>query len=228
MTQMVQVSVIIPAYNMAHYLGEAIQSVLDQTYPIHEVLVVDDGSQDNIASVVASFPEVQLITQAHANTSVARNAGVAHASGNLVAFLDADDTWLPGKISLQVDVLQNNPSSVAVFCMIQNFFSPELNDKQRAGLVCPPEPMEGISATAMLIRRDAFAQVGPFDPDLMTSQFIEWWIRFNDAGFDYHVVPLSLVQRRIHLSNTTRTRREVVHQNYLNIARRVIQRRKSD
>lgn len=222
-----RVSIIIPCYNMAHYLLEAIQSALDQTYPVHEILVVDDGSQDNSAEVAASFQAVRVIHQVHANLSVARNTGVAHASGNLISFLDADDVWMPEKTALQVDVLQKEPSCSAVFCMVQNFISPELDHEQRDGLHCPPEPMLGISATAMTIRREAFEQVGPFEPKLMTSQFIEWWTRFNDAGLKYQVLPMPLVRRRIHLSNTTRQQREVVHQNYLKIARLAIQRRKN-
>jgi glycosyltransferase involved in cell wall biosynthesis len=96
------VSVIIPAYNQGHYLGEAIQSVLSQTYQDFEVLVIDDGSTDNTAEIARSFsdPRIQYIYQDNRGLSGARNTGIRHARGEYLTYLDSDDQFLPEKLEL--------------------------------------------------------------------------------------------------------------------------------
>lgn len=151
-----RISVIIPAFNAALYLGEAIESVLDQSTPADEIIVVDDGSDDDTAGVADKFSRVHVIRQPNQGCAVARNTGIAASSGEWLAFLDADDLWLPEKLSLQADYLKNNPSCPAVFGVVHCFISPEIEEKQKAKLFCPEKPMNGIGAGAMLIRREAF------------------------------------------------------------------------
>ncbi|MFO7570008.1 MAG: glycosyltransferase family A protein [Smithellaceae bacterium] len=221
-----RISVIIPAFNAALYLGEAIESVLAQTIPPDEIIVVDDGSDDDTAGVAEKFSRVHVICQQNQGCAVARNTGIAAASGNWLAFLDADDIWLPEKLAFQSDYLKLNPSCQAAFGMVENFFSPELDSKQRERLYCPADQMSGIHAGAMLIRRDTFFQVGEFNPSMRMSQFIEWFTRFSDSCRDYHVLPELVLLRRVHLNNTTALRRDEVHKNYLKIARSRILRSK--
>lgn len=103
------VSVVIPAYNAARYVGEAILSALTQTHPPEEVIVVDDGSHDETATMVgARFPQVELLTQPHRGVSAARNRGWRAARGLFIAFLDADDRYLPDKLESQVHMLESN------------------------------------------------------------------------------------------------------------------------
>ena len=98
-----RVSVVIPTYNRAGFVREAIASVLEQDYPDVELIVVDDGSCDDSAAVVGSFgPAVQYLWQENRGVSAARNRGVAASTGGLIAFLDSDDLWLPRKVSEQV------------------------------------------------------------------------------------------------------------------------------
>lgn len=107
-----RVSVVIPAYQASRTLGRALESVRAQTRPADEVVVVDDGSRDGdeLAAVAASFgPSVRLIRQDNAGAAAARNAGIDAASGDLIAFLDADDYWEPDKLRLQLDVLAVHP-----------------------------------------------------------------------------------------------------------------------
>jgi glycosyltransferase involved in cell wall biosynthesis len=100
------VSVIMPAYNTARYIREAIDSVLDQDYPSKELIVIDDGSTDGTLEVLRSYGDrITLIEQRNQGSAVARNAGLAAARGECIAFLDSDDIWLPGKLRLQVDHL---------------------------------------------------------------------------------------------------------------------------
>src|SRR5262249_58180797 len=110
------VSVIIPAFDRATWVGEAIASVLAQTYPHLELIVVDDGSHDATSEVVQELGQaLTYIRQAHAGVSAARNRGVAASRGVMVAFLDSDDLWLPRKIAAQVALLQQQPQTQACY-----------------------------------------------------------------------------------------------------------------
>src|SRR5436305_1935247 len=102
------VSVVMPAFNAEAFVAEGIESVLAQDYECVEVIVVDDGSTDNTSAVASRYP-VKCIAQKNSGIAAARNAGVAVSRGSLVAFLDADDIWLPGKLSTQVAYLLKHP-----------------------------------------------------------------------------------------------------------------------
>ncbi|MHC5141971.1 MAG: glycosyltransferase family 2 protein, partial [Planctomycetota bacterium] len=105
-----KISVVIPAYNAEKHIARAIESVLAQTRPADEVIVIDDGSSDATAEVVRSFGDkVIFIQQENAGASVARNAGIEAATSDWIAFLDADDEWLPNKLQLQVEHFKRNP-----------------------------------------------------------------------------------------------------------------------
>ncbi len=109
-----KVSVVIPTYNRAHCVGEAIESVLAQTYKDFEIIVVDDGSTDNTAEVLARFGDrIRVIRQENSGVSAARNAGIRAARGEWVAFLDSDDVWESEKLKIQVDDLKKYPDAVA-------------------------------------------------------------------------------------------------------------------
>ena len=111
-----RVSTIIPAFNCARYLPHAIQSVLAQSSPVHELIVVDDGSTDDTAAVVRGFPSVVYVRTPNQGAAAARNTGLARATGDAFAFLDADDAWYPGKLELQMRVLEAHADVQAVCC----------------------------------------------------------------------------------------------------------------
>ena len=110
------ISVIIPTYNRAHVVGRAVRSALAETLPGDEILVVDDGSADGTEGVIREFnhPRIRFIRQANAGAGAARNRGTQEAGKDLVAYLDSDDEWLPGKIALQRRFMENQPD--VLFC----------------------------------------------------------------------------------------------------------------
>lgn len=107
------ISVIIPTYNRVKTIHRALDSVLKQHYPVHEIIVIDDGSSDNTAQVIEEFfPSVFLIRQENRGVSAARNTGIQTASGEWIALLDSDDCWLPSKLSDQVVALEKHAKQV--------------------------------------------------------------------------------------------------------------------
>lgn len=170
------VSVIIPTHNRASLLSRAIHSVLGQTYTYLECIVVDDASTDDIEQVVKQFKDERLVYLRHETnrqTSAARNTGIAYAKGELIAFLDDDDEWLPTKLEKQVPFIQSLQTNVAmVYCwmdyyddkgrlvqehhpMYRGYVFPHVLDRQRIG-GCP----------TLLVRRAVIENVGGFDESL--------------------------------------------------------------
>ena len=189
------VSVVIPAWNGAAFLGEAIASVLDQEGGPVEAIVVDDGSSDDTAAVALRFGEpVRVLRQAHAGIGAARNRGVAAAHGELLAFLDGDDTWPPGKLRLQRTALDADPTLDMVFGHVVQF--------NGAGEDGPPTP--ALLGGTSLIRMACFRRVGPFREDLRVGEFIDWMARARELGQRFTVLDPVCLRRRLHEHNTGR------------------------
>ena len=195
------VSVVIPAFNAERYLGDAIESVLSQTYSPIEIVVVDDGSTDATGDVAHRFETVQVYTQPNLGTSAARNTGVSHTTGSLVSFLDADDLFRPSKTMMQVDVFRADPSVDAVFAEAVEFFSPEIAvaDRPRVHITTDAVPVD--MPTSGMVSREALDVVGPF-ADLAAAESIDWFLRARDAGLHIVRIPEIVYDRRIHLSNS--------------------------
>lgn len=194
------VSVVVPVFDGARYLAEALESALGQTRPAAEVIVIDDGSTDETRAVAERFPApVAYVHQAHAGQGAALNRGVARAGGAYLAFLDADDLWTPDKLARQVQVLEGQPDLDAVFGEIEQFVSPEL---VAAGEPAPRSPAQpAYMAGTMLVRAPAFRQVGPFEPRWAIGGFLEWYLRAQEAGFRDVLLPGIVMRRRLHRDN---------------------------
>jgi len=124
---MPRVSVIIPTYNLANYISETIDSVLAQDYKDYEIIVVDDGSTDNIKETLMKYDgKIKYIYQKNQGCAVARNKGIIEAKGEYIALLDADDIWLPDKLRLQVDLIDENRNVAMVFTDFESFSSNEI------------------------------------------------------------------------------------------------------
>lgn len=222
------VSCIVPVFNGEKYVGEAIESILRQTYPDVEVTVVDDGSTDGTPEVLASFgARIQVHRQENQGPSLARNLGLEESRGAFVAFLDADDIWVDDKIESQLARFQASPDLELCSGHIKSFWIPEL-EHERAQLEDHPyhreKPM--FSPCTILARRELFARVGGFDPSLRNGEDTDWFIRMMRSGTRYDTLPRLLVHRRQHTSNLTR-KVKPSHDRMLELLKRSLDRNRS-
>lgn len=220
------ISVIIPAHNAERFLSEAVRSVLDQVPTPDEIVVVDDGSTDGSAAVARAFgPPVRLLSQANRGAAAARNLGVEQTTGDLLAFLDADDLWTPGKLDRQLAWLRDRQELDAVLGHMEQFVAPGADPSLQSRFHVPAAPQAGYHVGTMLIRRKAFLNVGPFDGTLRSGEFIDWWARATEQALKYVVMPEVVMRRRIHGGNHTLLQAQ--HQReYLRVARMAVLRRR--
>jgi len=194
MNQQQSISVVIPAYNAAKFLPRAIDSVLAQTRKAHEIIVVDDGSSDNTPEIAARYAgSVRFIRQANAGASVARNTGIEAATGDWIAFLDADDEWLPTKLEMQTSLLERNPCLIwatgnymGCMCMTERS-SPHVPVDEAVALTQGREVLSDFfratmhnvwgCTNTMLIRRDALIEAGLFTRGMAWGEDLELWWR---------------------------------------------------
>lgn len=176
------ISVVIPNYNYARYVKDAIQSVLDQTYSNFEIVVVDDGSTDESVKTIQEFGDrVRLIEQQNQHLSAARNTGIKAAKGKWIAFLDSDDVWHPRKLEFQVDALKKNLEWFFVGAQVleegeypdySEICTATRNTNLSDFLVYTP-----MSGSDALVKKSCFAEVGLFDPKLKSSEDRDMWLR---------------------------------------------------
>jgi glycosyltransferase involved in cell wall biosynthesis len=217
------VSVVIPVLDNAPTLAEAVESVLGQSEPPGELVVVDDGSTDGSGEVARAFgPHVRVVTQPTAGTGRARNRGVAETSRSLLAFLDADDRWTRDRLRLQLDALRPGID------LVSGWLAQVPDDRWEAAVLDVP-PREawaaGPHADVLLVRRSAFRRVGPFGA-YGAGEFIDWFARARDLGLRMETVPAVLALRRLHDQNHGIRQRAVYAQNYLAVVRAAIERRR--
>lgn len=222
------ISVVVPTFNRPSYLVEAVASVLAQTIPAAELIVVDDGSTEDCSDCLAPFRDrVTYLRQANAGIGAARNTGVARATGDFLAFLDDDDLWLPEKLACQLAAFRQRSELDVVYGHAEHFLSPDADDATReqlgriAGKVLPtPLP------SAMLIRRAAFERVGPFDPTLQLGVDMDWFARLSERGLVTEMLDAIVYRRRLHATNINRTQRHDQPERLL-VLKRVIDRRRA-
>jgi len=192
------VSVIIAVYNGDRFLSSALDSIFAQDYHPLEAIVVDDGSTDDTTDVARSYPAVRYIYQTNQGVAAARNKGIAAARGDFIAFQDADDLWVPGKLAIQVGHLLAHPEVDGTIGMWHNFAdgAPPSEDTaagpDRVGLV------------TLVARREVYDRVGSYDPAYRVGSDMDWFSRARDAGVNILMLPDILLYRRIHNGNLSR------------------------
>jgi hypothetical protein len=209
----VLVSVVIPSHNYAHYVGQAIQSALEQGYRRVEVIVVDDGSTDGTATVLRGFEgRIRVVHLDGRGVSAARNAGLAQAAGKYVVFLDADDLLVRGGTSAQVALLTRRPDVDAVAgawyaCDVELGEATLGRGSLGEGDALSQLILSNIVATpsTMMLRREALEAAGGFDTTLSFAADWEMWLRLARRGCRFAHVRAPVAMYRIHGRSMTRT-----------------------
>ncbi len=199
------ISCIVPVYNGARFLAEALESILAQTLRPTEIIVVDDGSTDETPQVAAAYAShVTYRRQTNAGPASARNHGIGLATGDFLSFLDADDLWRADKLERQMRVLEENPEVGFCITYLQNFWTAELaHERDRMRDHGFARPMPGYVCQCLLARRAVFDAVGKFDETKRLGEDQDWFLRAERAGVRKEVITEPLVQRRIHGKNMT-------------------------
>ncbi|MCS6910324.1 MAG: glycosyltransferase [Anaerolineae bacterium] len=221
-----RVSVIIPVRNQERYLGEAIASALAQTRPPDEIIVVDDGSTDGTSDVARQYADrIRYVYQPPHGAPAARNRGLALATGDAIAFLDADDIWLPTKLEAQLTALEAQPEIDVVFCYVEQFVS---EDAQEVVASVPDRlrHLPAVYASGMLVRRAAFERVGRFDERFIRADVVDWIVRSRQRGIGELTLPNVLVRRRWHAGNLSRVSRALDNE-YAHVAKAALARHRN-
>lgn len=216
------ISVIIPHFNQTQYLEAAISSVLSQTLPAHEIIVIDDSSTVSLDFVLEKYRhDIRYIKQPKAGSSQARNRGVFEATSDYIAFLDADDLWHPEKLAQQSKYLEQYPNDM-IFCFFQNFFCDTLSAVARDRLrTNKTNPMPGLMASSLLVSKTNIQKIGLMKSDIKTGEFIEWYIRAMGMGLQTRILPETLVYRRMHVGHIGKSQ---MHQDYCKILHQKIRK----
>jgi glycosyltransferase involved in cell wall biosynthesis len=226
MNKLSLVSVIIAVKNGELRLGEAIQSILNQTYDNLEIIVIDGQSSDNTANIARSYPKVRHILQNGQGLADAWNCGIESAKGEFIAFLDHDDLWTDNKLDIQINYLINNPTIqyiIAKFRFILESgasipigFKKELLDKDMVGLI----------PGTLIVRKDIFNFIGKFNTDLVIASDVDWFARVKDENIPMAMIPEVLLHKRVHGNNLS-SNAEVNNKELLQILRQSINRQRN-
>jgi len=198
------VSVIIPTYNRANYLQEALESVFRQNYHNFEIIVVDDGSTDDTRKIIDKYQDkIKYFWQDNSGPSVARNLGIKNSQGELIAFLDSDDLMLPDRLSLQVSKFLKNPRLGLVggsYLLIDSKSNPigecKLSWIDRHRLKNGIHYRNFFSTTVVMIRKACVEKVGGFSSDFSFGEDWDLWLRIiQDYQFEYIITPIGIVRR---------------------------------
>ena len=207
------VSVIVPFHNAERYLGDAVRSVIGQTYRPLELLLVDDGCSDGSARVAsdlaAKHPEIRLVRlRRNGGPARARNRGLAQVRGGLTTFLDADDVMLPERLACQVHYLAEHPAVDLVLCAEELAVEPdapaETVHRRRARGDGPR-----FHIMSMMVRRDALRRVGGFDPAYRVAEDLDWLFRAKAAGLTVGTLDRVLTRHRLHARNLSYRTHEI-------------------
>jgi glycosyltransferase involved in cell wall biosynthesis len=200
------VSVILAVKNGADYLAAALETVLAQTHPPLEVLVIDDESEDETRAIAEGFAAAGVRFIANfppLGIAGSRNLGVTLARGELLAFTSHDDLWDREKLRVQSEFLRDHPEVAFCIAHVRCFVeqgkeAPRGFPMERIGV-----PVPGYLIETLVARRSAFELVGPFDTTLKQADDTDWYARAQDLRVTHAVLPDCLVQKRLHTTNTT-------------------------
>jgi glycosyltransferase involved in cell wall biosynthesis len=221
-----RISVVMAVKDGEPYLDQALESVVGQTTPPDEIVVVDGGSNDRSVEIATSYARVRCVEQVGSGFAGAWNEGVAVARGELLAFNDSDDLWEPDKLEKQVALLAQHAEVDYAISLVRFFLEPGHSHPPSFR----PELLEGEHVahmpSALLIRRPAFEQVGPFRADLIVANDLDWFARAKDLPLTVGTVRKVLVHKRVHEKNLSYTSSENMNPELLELLRHSVARRR--
>lgn len=223
-----RVSCVIPVCNGRAFIADAIESVLAQSRPVDEIVVVDDGSEDDTVTAVRQFgARVRYLRQPNRGAAAARNVGLKAATGDCIALLDADDLWDAHKLEAQLGALDDRRVGACATHML-NFWMPDVASELEYGVREHLTAVNlGVSST-LLLRSDVLRQVGPLDETLRHRDIHDWLIRMQESGWRLAILSDVLVRRRIHGGNVSRRNAERQGKELLKLAQRALDRRRGE
>jgi glycosyltransferase involved in cell wall biosynthesis len=219
--------VIIPVFNGARFISEAMESVLVQGDAVNLIWLINDGSTDSTTEILnesrEKYPKVQVIHQTNQGVCKALNLGISKAKTEWIAFLDADDVWESDKIDAQLAAMESNPKAELVFGQMEEF--EDFPEGHIAGFEARIDAYAGFSRSTMLCKRSLFDDFGGFDETLKVGEFIDWFQKVRESGKESHLIQKVLAKRRIHGENMTA---KVNRQDYLTLIRRQLMKNRKD
>jgi len=220
------ITVVIPAWNAASTVGEALASVAVQEPSPDEVILVDDGSTDGTADAARrAHAGVRVLSQVRSGAAAALNRGIEACGSSLLAFLDADDRWSAEKLAVQLGWLERSPGVDGVLGRMETHLCPSLGAEAASRYRLPDGPQVAWFTGALLVRRNAFERVGPFAEELVVGFAIDWFDRARVAGLRLAVPEQTVLYRRVRPGSLSH---RSPHKNraYLEMARRALLRRR--
>lgn len=221
-------SCVVTVYNGERFLAEAVDSVLAQTYPDTECIVVDDGSTDRTAAIIEQYgARVRGVRQRNAGPAAALNLGLRHAAGSFLAFLDGDDLWHPEKLARQMAAFEDRADLQWCIARVRNFLDPAVD--------APAAPPPGVDLDAavpgyvtgtLLARRSAFERTGPFSEARRHTAAPEWFIRARELALPMRALDDVLLYRRIHDRNLSYSNAAESTRDHLGLIRETLRRRR--
>jgi glycosyltransferase involved in cell wall biosynthesis len=197
------ISIVIPAYNAATFLAECLESIFAQDHRPLEVIVVDDGSTDRTLAIAQAWvPAVRVVHQANAGPAAARNRGIEMAGGEYLAFNDADDRWVPGRLARQLAILESRPDLDLVMGLVEMEY-PAQAPLNAARFRSAEDQIALFSFGAGLFRRRLFERIGPLSEDLRNTEDADWFMRAREDGAAWLLEDETALIYRRHGANMT-------------------------
>lgn len=231
MSESALISCVVPVYNGERFLAEALDSIFTQSYRPLQVIVVDDGSTDGTASAAQRYcGRITYLRQDHAGPATARNRGIRAATGEFLAFLDADDLWVEDKLARQMSRFESRPELEMCTGHVRNFWVPEMaQESTRVGDAFLND-LPGFVLQTLLVRRSAFDRVGYLDEKIgLLGDDTDWFVRAKEQSLVAEMLPDVLVHRRMHQTNISRaTRRAEGKEDIMNVLMAKMARRRGE
>lgn len=222
------VSCVIPTLDSEAFVAEALASVRDQTHRPIEIIVVDAGSSDSTVDIVRrEAPNARIVVAEGTSPAAARNAGIGHARGSFVAFLDSDDRWHPRKLERQLRRFEANPDLDASVTLVETFWTEDLKREEDAlQRTARGGAIPGYATTTLLARSATFDRFGVLDEDRWHTDAAEWFERVRNEGGIVELLPEVLLHRRIHVDALTRCSDDRSRIEWLDLLKAVLDRRR--